>query len=67
MPDSAPDLPSCSNCGGFHTVAITTGLRCLDGSRETTLVRCAAHQVSHPLEPTGSTVRATVTFDMEAR
>ncbi|UCM88028.1 hypothetical protein [Streptomyces marincola] len=63
MPESTSALPPCSNCGGFRTVAITTGLRCADGSRGTTLVHCAAHQ----LAPTGSTVRATVVFDLEPR
>jgi excisionase family DNA binding protein len=41
-------MPPCSNCGGFRAVAITTGQRLPDTSRETTVVHCAAH---HPDQP----------------
>ncbi len=67
MPESAPNLPPCSNCGDFRTVAITTGLWCSDGSRETTLVCCAAHQSTRVVEPVGGSVRATAIPGQEAR
>jgi hypothetical protein len=40
MPQHARNTRVCRDCDGFATVAITTGLRHLDGTRETVPVAC---------------------------
>ncbi|MFJ6130845.1 hypothetical protein ACIQKE_37900 [Streptomyces griseoviridis] len=41
MPARTPARPACRDCGGFSTVAITTGARHHDGSRA--LLRIVCH------------------------
>ncbi|HCA88350.1 MAG TPA: hypothetical protein DEQ61_24555 [Streptomyces sp.] len=39
---TAPRTPRCFNCDGFPVVAVTTGRRHRDGSRETASAACPA-------------------------
>lgn len=40
MPDNTARTRRCRDCDGFPTVAITTGRRTPDGSRDTITVTC---------------------------
>ncbi|MGG7571210.1 hypothetical protein [Streptomyces sirii] len=42
MPENTARTRRCRDCDGFPTVAITTGRRNRDGSRNTTAVTCRA-------------------------
>ncbi|TDC25399.1 hypothetical protein E1265_07005 [Streptomyces sp. 8K308] len=68
MPESNCERPPCTNCGGFHAVAITTGQRLPDHSRETVVVHCAAHHPDQPPTPcTDDTSGAPLRNTAEAR
>ena len=48
MPVRIPNRPVCHHCDGFPVVAITTGTRHHDGTRETLRVACrACHGTGH--------------------
>ncbi|GGV49822.1 hypothetical protein GCM10010277_44130 [Streptomyces longisporoflavus] len=40
MPQPVQNMPVCRDCGGFTTVAVTTGTRNRDGSRTTLHIDC---------------------------
>ncbi|TJZ41480.1 hypothetical protein FCH28_37020 [Streptomyces piniterrae] len=42
MPESTPRARICRDCDGFDTVAITTGTRHHNGTRQTITVTCRA-------------------------
>ncbi len=68
MPQSTTDLPTCSNCDGFHAVAVTTGQRLPDGSRKTVTIHCALHGDEQPVRSPADTSRKTFAVDRaEAR
>ncbi|GAA4907847.1 hypothetical protein ACFPM3_12965 [Streptomyces coeruleoprunus] len=57
MPQRALPLPSCRDCDGFATAAVTTGDRHRDGTRVTLHVTCPACKGTGHAVPTPTLTR----------